>query len=107
MFYHITPAKNLKSISSQGLVPTDDGSGVLGRGVFLYDDEGLEFSKMHALSSPGSEYSLLKVVVPQGCSLDSKRLGYGSSIYEVYVARCPIPPCNIKYLGQLKDMVDI
>tara|TARA_B100000745_G_C19796482_1_gene261831 strand:+ start:60 stop:383 length:324 start_codon:yes stop_codon:yes gene_type:complete len=107
MFYHITPARNLKNIKTQGLIPSYDGSGVLGKGVFLYDEEGLEFSKMHALSQPGAQYSLLQVVLPQGCTVDSKRLGFGSSIYEIYVARCPIPPCNLKYLGQLKDMMDI
>ena len=101
-YYHITPARNVKNILETGLKVSEIPQDRLGRGVWLYDSESLYFSMIHASSTPGN--SILEVRVPEGCNIDSKKLGYGSQIYDVHVARCSIPPTNIKYLGQLDEL---
>ena len=104
-YYHITPARNVKSILHSGLRVSKIPQERLGTGVWLYDSNSIHSSTIHASSSIETDHSILEVRVPEGCIVDSKKLGLGSDIYDVHVARCSIPPSNVKYLGQLNDLL--
>jgi len=110
VFYHVTPGRNLVSISQTGLVAGrqqgfDRGIKSPGRrGVYLFHDmdEALLYGGMLKQQPYSEDWALLKVDLPKGCKVgrDIEFLNRQEDI-GAWVAFCYIPPENIEFLQMI------